>query len=100
MALFKYKEIIFELLLLFFRPNFIVYIVSANSEKPKYLIFNSKLVKVIFNNKKYFELNYCYFTYDSKYFKKIITIIIIIKFYNIIKIILLKVYSLKYYIEK
>ena len=99
-VLLKYKEIIFKLFLLFFRFNFIVYIVSANSEKFKYLIFNSGLVKIIFNSKKYFKLNYRYFIYDSKYFKEIITIIIITEFYSVIKIMLLKIYSFKYYIKK
>jgi hypothetical protein len=50
-ALLKYKKITFELLLVFFRPNSVVYMVSADSKKPKCLTFNSGLVKV-FNDKK------------------------------------------------
>jgi hypothetical protein len=41
-ALVKYKKITFELLPIFFRPNEIIYIIIANSEKSKYFILNFK----------------------------------------------------------
>jgi hypothetical protein len=98
-ALLKYKEIIFKLFLVFFRPNSVIYIVFTDSEKLKYLIFNSGLVKA-FNNKKYFKLSYRYLTYDGKCFRETTTIIIITEFYGVIKITLLEVYLLKYHLEK
>jgi hypothetical protein len=73
--------------------------VSTNFEKPKYFVFNFGLVKV-YNGKTYFKLTYRYFTYDGKCFKEAIIITRITEFYGVIKITLLGVYSLKYYIEK
>jgi hypothetical protein len=97
---FKYKKITFKLFLLFFRFNFIVYMVFINFKKFKYFIFNFELMKMIFNNKKHFKLNYHYFIYNNKYFKEIIITIIITEFYNIIKIILLEIYFFKHYAKK
>jgi hypothetical protein len=74
--------------------------ISTNFEKPRYLIFNSGLVKAIFNDKKHFELSCRYFTHDNKCFKEAITTTIITEFYGVIKITLLEVYSLEYYAEK
>lgn len=99
-ALFEYKEITFELLLVFFRSNSVVYMVFVDSEKPKCLIFDSGLIKAIFNGKKYFELSCRYLTHDGKYFGKAIIITIITEFYGVMKITLLRVYPLKYYAEK
>jgi hypothetical protein len=73
--------------------------VSADSEKPKYLIFDSGLVKA-FNSKKYFELSYRYLTHDDKCFREATIIIMITEFYGVIKITLLGVYSLKHHPEK
>jgi hypothetical protein len=73
--------------------------VSADSEKLKYLIFDSGLMKA-FNNKKYFKLSCRYLTYDGKCFKEAIIIIIITEFYGVIKITLLEVYPLKHHLEK
>jgi hypothetical protein len=39
-ALIKYKEITFDLLPVFFRPNSVIYMISANSEKPRCLRFD------------------------------------------------------------
>jgi hypothetical protein len=84
---------------MFFRPNSVVYIVSADSEKPRYLMFNSGLVKT-FNNKTYFKLSCRYLTYDDKCFREATITTIIKEFHGVMKIILLKVYPLKHYAEK
>jgi hypothetical protein len=93
-AFLKHKEITFELFSVFFRPNSIVYMISADSEKPKYLIFDSGLMKTTLNNKKYFELSYRYLTHDDKCFREATTTIIITEFHGVMKITLLKVYPL------
>jgi hypothetical protein len=68
-AFFKYKEITFKLLLVFFQPNSVIYIISANFEKPRCIKFNYGQVKKS-NNKTCFQLSYYYFTYDGICFKK------------------------------
>jgi hypothetical protein len=40
-ALVKHKEITFELLPIFFRPNEVVYMIAADSEKPRCLMLDS-----------------------------------------------------------
>jgi hypothetical protein len=74
--------------------------VSTNSEKPKYLIFDSGLIKATLNDKKYFELSYRYLTHDNKCFREAIIIIMITEFHGVIKITLLGVYPLKHYAKK
>jgi hypothetical protein len=78
-ALLKYKKITFELLLVFFRPNSVVYMISADFEKPRCLIFDFGLMKV-YNSKKNFELSCRYLTYNGKFFKKAIITTIIKEF--------------------
>ena len=99
-ALLKHKEITFELLPVFFRPNSIVYMVSADSEKPRCLMFDSGLVKATLNGKKHFELSCRYLTYDGKCFGKATTTTRITEFHGVVKIILLGVYPLEYNAEK
>jgi hypothetical protein len=98
-ALLEHKEITFELLPVFFRPNSVVYMVSADSEKPRCLMFDSGLVKA-FNGKKYFELSCRYLTHDGKCFREAITTTMIAEFYGVMKITSLGVYPLKHHPEK
>jgi hypothetical protein len=99
-ALFKHKEIIFKLFLMFFRPNSVVYMVSANFEKSKYFMFDFGLMKATFNSKKYLKLSYRYLTYDGKCFRKAIITVIITEFHGVIKITLLEVYPFKHHAKK
>jgi hypothetical protein len=57
-------------------------------------------MKIFNNNKKYFKLNCRYLTHDGKYFRETIITIKILEFQDVIKIILLKIYPLEYYVEK
>jgi hypothetical protein len=98
-ALLKHKEITFELLPVFFRPNSVVYMVSADSEKPRCLMFDSGLVKA-FNGKKYFELSCRYLTHDGKCFGEATTTTIIAEFHGVMKITSLGVYPLEHHAEK
>jgi hypothetical protein len=98
-ALLEYKKITFELFPIFFRSNSVIYIISINFGKSKYLLFNFEQMKT-YNEKKYFELNYRYLTQDGKYFKETIITTKIQKFQNVIKIISLRIYFLKYHSEK
>jgi hypothetical protein len=63
-------------------------------------MFDSGLMKAIFNSKKHFELSCRYLTHDGKYFREAITTTIITEFHGVIKITLLGVYPLKYHVEK
>lgn len=98
-ALLKHKEITFKLLLVFFRPNSVIYMVAADSEKPKCLMFNSGLVKA-FNGKNYFKLSCRYLTHDGKCFREVTTITMITEFHGVMKITLLGVYPFKHHPEK
>src|SRR5947209_2681670 len=44
-ALLEHQEITFDLLPVFFRPNSVIYMLSANSEKPRCLRFDYGQVK-------------------------------------------------------
>jgi hypothetical protein len=98
-ALLEHKKMTFELFLIFFRSNSVIYIISTNSEKSKCLLFISGQVKT-YNEKKYFELNCRYLTQDGKYFEKAIITTKIQKFQNVMKITSLKIYPLKYHPKK
>jgi hypothetical protein len=98
-ALLEHNEITFELLLLFFRPNSVVYMVSADSEKPRCLTFDSGQVKV-YNYKTYFELSCRYLTHDGKCFGEAIITTMIAEFHGVMKVTLLGVYPLEYYADK
>jgi hypothetical protein len=98
-ALFKYKEITFELFPVFFRPNSVVYMVSADSEKPRCLMFDSGLVKA-FHGKRHFELSCRYLTHDDKCFREAITTTTIAEFHGVMKITSLGIYPLKHHPEK
>ena len=98
-ALLEYKEITFELLPVFFRPNSVVYMVFADSEKPRCLIFDSGLMKA-FHGKKHFELSCRYLTHDGKCFGEATTTTIITEFHGVMKITSLGVYPLEHHLEK
>jgi hypothetical protein len=69
----------FELFPIFFRSNSVIYIIFVSSEKFRCFLFDSGQIK-IYNEKKYFELNYRYLAQDGKYFEKTIITIKIQKF--------------------
>jgi hypothetical protein len=99
-ALLEHKEITFELLPVFFRPNSVVYMVSADSEKPRCLMFDSGLVKATMNGKKHFELSCRYLTHDGKCFGEATTTTMIAEFHGVMKITSLGVYPLEYHAAK
>jgi hypothetical protein len=98
-ALIEYKEIMFDLLPVFFRPNSVVYMISANSEKPQCLRFNYGEVKR-FNGKTCFQLNCHYLTYDGICFGEAPVTTEIQEFQGVMKITSLGVYPLEYHAEK
>jgi hypothetical protein len=98
-ALVKYKKITFELLLIFFRLNEIIYMIAADSEKPRCLIFNFKQIKIN-DDKTYLKLSCRYLTHDEKCFEETATTTKISKFLGVKKITSLKVYPLKYHAER
>lgn len=98
-ALLEHNEITFELLPLFFRPNSVVYMVSADSEKPRCLTFDSGQVKVR-NHETYFELSCRYLTHDGKRFGEAPITTMIAEFHGVMKITLLGVYPLEYHADK
>jgi len=95
----EHKEITFELLPVFLRPNSIVYMKDALSEQPRCFIFDSGQTKT-FDNRKWFEMNCRYLTHDGKSFGEATAATRISEFYGVIKITSLGVYPLKYHAEK
>ena len=99
MALVEHNEITFELFQLFFRPNSVVYMVSANSGKPRCLMFDSGQVKT-YNGKKVFEMDCHYLTHDGKRFGEAPTTTEISEFHGVMKVASLGVYPLEYHTKK
>lgn len=98
-ALVKHKEITFELLPIFFRPNEVVYMIAADSEKPRCLMLDSGQMK-IYDGKKYFELSCRYLTHDGKCFGEAAATTKISEFLGVMKITSLGVYPLEYHAER
>jgi hypothetical protein len=98
-ALVKHKEILFELLPVFLRSNEVVHMIAANSEKLRYLMFDSGQVKT-YDVKKYFELSCRYLTHDGKCFREAAATIKILEFIGVMKITSLGVYLFKYYLDR
>jgi len=98
-ALLKHKEITFELLPVFFRPNSVVYMISGNSGAPRCLRFDSGQEKT-FNGKTCFELSCHCLTNDGKCFGEALVTVQIQKFQGVMKIPSLGVYPLEYHADK
>ena len=98
-ALLKHKEITFELLPVFFRPNSVVYMISDNSGAPRCLRFDSGQEKT-FYGKTCFELSCHCLTNDGKCFGEALVMVEIQKFQGVMKITSLGVYPLEYHTEK
>jgi hypothetical protein len=98
-ALLEHKEITFELLPVFFRPNSVVYMISGNSGAPRCLRFDSGQGKT-FNGKTCFELSCHYLTNDGKCFGEALVTVEIQKFQGVMKIPSLGVYPLEYHADK
>jgi hypothetical protein len=73
--------------------------IAEVSVKFRCLLFDSGKIK-IYDGKKYFEMNYRYFIYDGKLFEETVITTKISEFDDIMKIILLNIYFLEYYVEK
>ena len=98
-ALLEHKEITFELLPVFFRPNSVMYMISANSEKPRCIRFDYGQVKKS-NGKMCFQLSCHYLTYDGICFGEAPVTAEIQEFQGVMKITSLGVYPLEYHAEK
>ena len=98
-ALVQHKEITFELLPVFFRPNSIIYMVSSTSEKPRCLLFDSGKLQVE-NGQKSFDMSCRYLIHDGKCFGEATTKPKISEFHGIMKITSLGVYPFEYHPEK
>jgi hypothetical protein len=98
-VLLKYKEITFQLFSIFFRFQLLVFMIFSSSEQPECFIFDSEEVKSV-NGEKTFEMYYYYLIYDGKSFAKIITMIRILEFRDVRKIISLVVYFFYYHAIK
>jgi hypothetical protein len=98
-ALIEHKEITFDLLPVFFRPNSVIYMISANSEKPRCLRFDYGQVKRS-NGKTCFQLSCHHLTYDGICFGEAPVTTEIQEFQGVMKITSLGVYPLEYHAEK
>jgi hypothetical protein len=98
-ALLEHKEITFELLPVFFRPNSVMYMISGNSGKPRCIRFDYGQVKKP-NGKTCFQLSCHYFTYDGICFGEAPVTAEIQEFQGVMKITSLGVYPLEYHAEK
>ncbi|KAK5400932.1 hypothetical protein LTR06_011101 [Exophiala xenobiotica] len=98
-ALVQHKEITFNLLPVFFRPNSVIYVIPSTSENSRCLIFDSGKFKID-HNKKHFEISCRYLTHDGKCFGEATIPIKIPEFDGIKKITSLGAYPLKYHPEK
>jgi hypothetical protein len=98
-ALLEHKEITFELLPVFFRPNSVMYMISANSEKPRCIRFDYGQVRKS-NGKMCFQLSCHYLTYDGICFGEAPVTAEIQEFQGVMKITSLGVYPLEYHAEK
>lgn len=98
-ALVEHKEVTFDSLPVFFRPNSIIYMISPHSEKPRCLIFDSGQVQIE-NGQKYFDMSCRYLTHDGKCFGEATTKAKISEFHGVMKISSLGVFPLEYHPEK
>jgi hypothetical protein len=98
-ALLEHKEITFELFPVFFRPNSVMYMISANSGKPRCIRFDYGQVKKS-NGKTCFQLSCHYLTYDGICFGEAPVTAEIQEFQGVTKITSLGVYPLEYHAEK
>ena len=98
-ALLKHREITFQLLPVFFRPQSLVFMIPSSSEQPECFMFDSGEVKS-FHGEKTFEMHCHNLVYDGKSFANTTTAIRILEFRNVRKIIALTVYPLNYHATK
>ncbi|KAL6241869.1 hypothetical protein RBB50_011114 [Rhinocladiella similis] len=99
MALLEHREMTFELLPVFFRPNSLVYMMSANSEKPRCLMFDSGRFQDD-HGQKYFHMVCRYITHDGNSVGEATLKTKISEFHGVTKISSLGVYPLEYHPEK
>jgi hypothetical protein len=95
-ALLEHKEITFDLLRVFFRPNSIVYMDCATSEQPRCLMFDSGQVKTVEKQKR-FNMSCRFLTHDGESFGEATTTTCIVEFRGVKKISSLGVYPLEYH---
>ncbi|KAK5263386.1 hypothetical protein LTR96_011203 [Exophiala xenobiotica] len=98
-ALVQHKEITFNLLPVFFRPNSVIYVIPSTSENSRCLIFDSGKFEID-HNKKHFEISCRYLTHDGKCFGEATIPIKIPEFDGVKKITSLGAYPLEYHPEK
>ncbi|KIW36895.1 uncharacterized protein PV06_11009 [Exophiala oligosperma] len=98
-ALVQHKEITFNLLPVFFRPNCVIYVIPSTSENSRCVIFNSGKFQID-HGKKHFEMICRYLTHDGKRFGEATIPLKIPEFDGIKKITLLGAYPLEYHPQK